>query len=65
MLQEQNGAMPLGSPTSPGRWPNLFQGKVKKLVSLLKPSPANRKPLTEEEQIIAGMAEEHSSIFLS
>ncbi|NTU59366.1 MAG: hypothetical protein HGB00_10720 [Chlorobiaceae bacterium] len=55
----------LNAPRSPGRWPNLFQERVKKMINRLLHSPATRKPLTEEEQIIAGLAEQHSSIFLS
>jgi hypothetical protein len=45
--------------------PNNLQTMLKKLIALLTPSPEKRKPLTPEDQIIASLAEKHSTIFMT
>ncbi|HWR02119.1 MAG TPA: hypothetical protein VN371_09675 [Chlorobaculum sp.] len=45
--------------------PHRVKTMLRKLIALLKPSPAKRKPRTTEEQIIENLAEKHSTIFLS
>ena len=65
MISGQNGIIPLSSSKSLDRVPDLLKPILNKLVSLLMASPSEDKPLSTEERIIAGLAEKHSTIFIT
>ncbi|HWQ26152.1 MAG TPA: hypothetical protein VN367_05145 [Chlorobaculum sp.] len=65
MISGQNGIIPLSSSKSLDRLPDLLKPILKRVISLLTASPSENKPLSTEERIIAGLAEKHSTIFIT
>jgi len=65
MISEQNGVIPLSSSMSPDRFPSVLKPVMKKLISLFMASPSENRSLSMEDRIIAGLAEKHSTIFMT